>query len=288
MSSTSANTPHIPRPPNAFMIFRSQFIQDEREVLRLQGRSDTSRMQDISRAAGHQWRAMNGEARRPFFEQADEAKRMHGLRHPDYVFRPAKKAAKGEPHVQTAPRPSRTSRSRAQASGSQRQTGTPESASPSSSTSSRHPSLRSQPMPVLSSSWTPPPSNSPHGGPSLHLPADMSGGGQYGVYGLSSYNNDWAIPAPTARAPQDFMLSPYHSYPGVDSGASTPESWDTHTPRAHHGHGGFAPQPGFGELCKWEDDFSESSSGYPSAAPVSPYRPGEPPSGSSRSHYRPY
>ncbi|KAJ7183654.1 high mobility group box domain-containing protein, partial [Mycena filopes] len=87
-SSTSANTPHIPRPPNAFMIFRSQFIQDEREVLRLQGRSDTSRMQDISRAAGQQWRAMNGEARRPFFEQADEAKRMHGLRHPDYVFRP--------------------------------------------------------------------------------------------------------------------------------------------------------------------------------------------------------
>ncbi|KAI0078481.1 HMG-box, partial [Panus rudis PR-1116 ss-1] len=81
---------HIPRPPNAFMIFRSQYWQLEK--LKSSAERDH---REISRMAGIMWKAMSPAERAPFKQKADEVKRRHMLLYPDYKYSPV--YSKGKP-----------------------------------------------------------------------------------------------------------------------------------------------------------------------------------------------
>ncbi|KAJ7692161.1 high mobility group box domain-containing protein, partial [Mycena rosella] len=74
----------IPRPPNAFLCFRSQLIREQK------ARSGQHKMQarDISRRAGHLWKEMSEEERRPYLEMSLRIKEEHMVAHPDYKFAP--------------------------------------------------------------------------------------------------------------------------------------------------------------------------------------------------------
>ncbi|KAH7923104.1 hypothetical protein BV22DRAFT_987880, partial [Leucogyrophana mollusca] len=72
----------IPRPPNAFIVFRS-FVWDQ---VKLHGTERDNR--NISRLAGDFWRAMIGPQKAPFIELAAKKKIEHAKLYPDYKYTP--------------------------------------------------------------------------------------------------------------------------------------------------------------------------------------------------------
>lgn len=82
---------HIPRPPNAFMFFRSELWSKEK-IKKTVERDH----RQISRIAGQVWNEMSDEARKPFIEQALVAKEEHKKKYPDYKFSPVSKGKGGK------------------------------------------------------------------------------------------------------------------------------------------------------------------------------------------------
>jgi hypothetical protein len=79
---------HIPRPRNAFIIFRTQFssrFRTSRDVKR------GSANAHISIAAGEYWRALGVEGQRKFKIQAEIEKAEHRKQYPNYHYTPMKK-----------------------------------------------------------------------------------------------------------------------------------------------------------------------------------------------------
>ncbi|KAG6836405.1 hypothetical protein H0H93_008262 [Arthromyces matolae] len=79
-AAASSSATYIPRPKNAFILFRSHFYQTS-------GGSDQNQ---ISVAAGKAWKALSDEEKLPFQLQADEEKRSHQEKFPDYSYAPGK------------------------------------------------------------------------------------------------------------------------------------------------------------------------------------------------------
>ncbi|KAJ7153715.1 hypothetical protein C8R46DRAFT_1042096 [Mycena filopes] len=80
-----AESPHIPRPPNAFMSFRSTYIKVQK-ILAVEPESlDRTAM---SCGAGEAWRRMNEEKRQPYVLQALAEKAVHALKYPAYRYAP--------------------------------------------------------------------------------------------------------------------------------------------------------------------------------------------------------
>ncbi|KAF9549701.1 hypothetical protein CPC08DRAFT_769020 [Agrocybe pediades] len=75
---------HIPRPPNSFIIFRSEYGPFYREMY--QDRRVTNKQ--ISRAAGAVWNQLSMAKRQPWEKKAMEAKEAHKAQYPDYQYRP--------------------------------------------------------------------------------------------------------------------------------------------------------------------------------------------------------
>jgi hypothetical protein len=74
---------HIPRPPNAFMLFRSDLWAKKRV------NSNVERdHRQISRIAAGVWNSLSEEQRRPFREQAMAEKERHALNWPNYKYSP--------------------------------------------------------------------------------------------------------------------------------------------------------------------------------------------------------
>ncbi|KAI0666244.1 hypothetical protein C8Q78DRAFT_1083184 [Trametes maxima] len=74
---------HIPRPPNAFMIFRSELWSKEKI------KADVERdHRQISRIAGSLWNALSDEERAPYVALAEEAKQEHHRKYPEYKYSP--------------------------------------------------------------------------------------------------------------------------------------------------------------------------------------------------------
>ncbi|KAE9410426.1 hypothetical protein BT96DRAFT_749535, partial [Gymnopus androsaceus JB14] len=69
------------RPPNSFMLFRSDFLK--RDVIPA---SVEKRQQTLSRVAGEVWNLMPLEEKKKWHEKSAEALRIHSLRHPNYKF----------------------------------------------------------------------------------------------------------------------------------------------------------------------------------------------------------
>ncbi|TFK57695.1 hypothetical protein OE88DRAFT_1615644, partial [Heliocybe sulcata] len=73
----------IPRPSNAFMIFRSHFCATQ--IVTSTVERDH---RHISRIAGHVWNSMPPADRAPFLARAREVKAQHAFLHPNYKYAP--------------------------------------------------------------------------------------------------------------------------------------------------------------------------------------------------------
>jgi len=79
---------HIPRPRNAFIIFRTQFssrYRTSRDVKR--GTANAH----ISKAAGETWQSLGVEGQAKYKRQAEREKAEHRKQYPDYSYTPIKK-----------------------------------------------------------------------------------------------------------------------------------------------------------------------------------------------------
>lgn len=81
---------HIPRPPNAFILFRSDLWAKQRV------NSSVERdHRQISRIAAFRWNQLEEEERRPFRERAKAEKEYHALTWPNYKYSPVVRKASG-------------------------------------------------------------------------------------------------------------------------------------------------------------------------------------------------
>ncbi|KAJ7596772.1 hypothetical protein C8J56DRAFT_296635 [Mycena floridula] len=79
---------HIPRPPNAFMLYRSDLWRQQRE-------NPVERdHRQISRIAGLCWNRLSPEEKRPWEDAAAQRKALHAKENPDYKYRPASKRSR--------------------------------------------------------------------------------------------------------------------------------------------------------------------------------------------------
>ncbi|TEB24348.1 hypothetical protein FA13DRAFT_1326381 [Coprinellus micaceus] len=97
MPSTSAGRPrskstrgakakkgdHIPRPPNAFILFRSSFIRSQQIPDKVEGNHS-----NLSKIAGAYWNSLPGEEKREWEAKAAAASERHRQVYPDWRFRP--------------------------------------------------------------------------------------------------------------------------------------------------------------------------------------------------------
>lgn len=90
MSEPSNTTPsHIPRPPNAFMLYRSDFLK--RGIIPAHVER---RQQNLSRIAGQCWNLLPPEEKAQWQERAAQALLEHQKRNPDYKFTPAPRGSR--------------------------------------------------------------------------------------------------------------------------------------------------------------------------------------------------
>ncbi|TFY75020.1 hypothetical protein EWM64_g8993 [Hericium alpestre] len=74
---------HIPRPPNAFMIFRSKFVAEAKEIKTIERDH-----RHVSRIVASAWKMLPSEQRKVFEDLARDAKAAHALRYPNYRYKP--------------------------------------------------------------------------------------------------------------------------------------------------------------------------------------------------------
>ncbi|KAJ7250720.1 hypothetical protein C8J57DRAFT_679047 [Mycena rebaudengoi] len=76
---------HIPRPRNAFICFRSVYVRLQRDG---SVRPRTLDQTVMSRGAGDVWQSMSTSERLPYVRMAQEEKKAHTLKYPDYRYSP--------------------------------------------------------------------------------------------------------------------------------------------------------------------------------------------------------
>jgi HMG (high mobility group) box len=81
---TSQTHAHVPRPPNAFMLYRSNFLRS-----RLVPPNVECRQQNLSRVAGQCWNLLPPKEKGQWQEEAAKALVEHQRRYPNYKFTPA-------------------------------------------------------------------------------------------------------------------------------------------------------------------------------------------------------
>lgn len=81
---------HIPRPPNAFILFRSSFIKSQHVSTEVETNHST-----LSKIIGLTWQNLPEEERQVWHLKAKEALDEHKRKFPKYAFRPVQTKAKG-------------------------------------------------------------------------------------------------------------------------------------------------------------------------------------------------
>ncbi|KAH6908493.1 hypothetical protein BKA70DRAFT_1427085 [Coprinopsis sp. MPI-PUGE-AT-0042] len=87
---------HIPRPPNAFILFRSAFIRSQQIPDRVEGNHS-----NLSKIIGHYWKTLSPQERAEWEAKAVEAQEEHRQKYPDWRFRPGPYAV-GKPKIKEA------------------------------------------------------------------------------------------------------------------------------------------------------------------------------------------
>ncbi|KAL0579569.1 hypothetical protein V5O48_002449 [Marasmius crinis-equi] len=84
--SGKAKEDYVPRPPNAFILYRSHFWE-------VQKSNPTERNhRQISRSAGIKWQSLSEEEKDPWRKLAERRKQEHAEKYPEYKFSPQRKA----------------------------------------------------------------------------------------------------------------------------------------------------------------------------------------------------
>ncbi|KAF8554125.1 hypothetical protein OG21DRAFT_1509270 [Imleria badia] len=101
---------YIPRPPNAFILFRSSFIRSQQVPEKVEGNHST-----LSKIIGKYWKTLPREEREVWEAKALVAQAEHRKRYPDWRFRPganalAKVKVKDGPQASNRKRASQTGR----------------------------------------------------------------------------------------------------------------------------------------------------------------------------------
>lgn len=81
---------HIPRPPNAFILFRSSFIKSQHVSTEVETNHST-----LSKIIGLTWQNMPHDERQVWHAKAKKALEEHKQRWPQYAFRPSHSKSKG-------------------------------------------------------------------------------------------------------------------------------------------------------------------------------------------------
>ncbi|KAF9462586.1 hypothetical protein BDZ94DRAFT_710380 [Collybia nuda] len=81
--------PHVPRPPNAFMLFRSDFLKKGVIPSHIE-----RRQQNLSRIAGQCWNLLPVEEKEKWQEKAAKVLTEHQKQNPDYKFTPAPRGSR--------------------------------------------------------------------------------------------------------------------------------------------------------------------------------------------------
>ncbi|KDQ64283.1 hypothetical protein JAAARDRAFT_117714, partial [Jaapia argillacea MUCL 33604] len=81
MAGPVESSPRIPRPPNAFMLFRSDFLA--RKVI---PQHVERRQQNLSRIAGECWHLLSETEKAKWHAKAKEALENHRAKYPSYKF----------------------------------------------------------------------------------------------------------------------------------------------------------------------------------------------------------
>ncbi|TKY87494.1 hypothetical protein EX895_003508 [Sporisorium graminicola] len=101
-----AAEPHTPRPPNAWILYRSQKfreIQQTREALTRSGSTEKSKSQaEISRIISQMWQNETAAIKGKFEALADEKKMAHQKMYPTYRYRPKKNSKRKQGAVAAA------------------------------------------------------------------------------------------------------------------------------------------------------------------------------------------
>src|SRR3989440_2920831 len=88
VTSTTKTATKIPRPPNAFIIYR----RAHHDLVK--AANPGIHNNDISIIIGHLWKAESPELRREYQKAADDLKERHRKEYPDYQYRPRKPSEK--------------------------------------------------------------------------------------------------------------------------------------------------------------------------------------------------
>ncbi|KAF9569048.1 hypothetical protein CPC08DRAFT_718434 [Agrocybe pediades] len=86
---SSPKEKRIPRPPNAFLLFRSDFIKTHKKI-----KEEEKRQQNISKLAGEVWGMMDEVERQTWYDKAAEVNDEHRRVHPHYKFSPAPRGSR--------------------------------------------------------------------------------------------------------------------------------------------------------------------------------------------------
>ncbi|KAG7453185.1 high mobility group box, partial [Guyanagaster necrorhizus] len=78
----------VPRPPNAFMIFRSHYWRDNKDTIPERDH------REISRTCGELWKALSSEEQQIYRDLANDAKKDHRAKYPNYKFTPVSRQKK--------------------------------------------------------------------------------------------------------------------------------------------------------------------------------------------------
>ncbi|KAJ7136732.1 hypothetical protein C8R44DRAFT_868856 [Mycena epipterygia] len=99
---------YVPRPPNAFMLFRADFVRQKH----VPGSIETNHG-SLSKIIGNCWRALPLPEKHIWETKAKHAKAEHKLKYPDYKFRPVhnKRGAAAASSTSNPPPPAQASRS---------------------------------------------------------------------------------------------------------------------------------------------------------------------------------
>lgn len=79
----------IPRPANAFMLYRSWLLKSGRIPPNVE-----KRQQHISRVAGECWNLLSKEEQQTWHDKAEDVKREHGKKYPEWKYAPERKSSR--------------------------------------------------------------------------------------------------------------------------------------------------------------------------------------------------
>lgn len=83
---------HIPRPPNAFILFRSAFVKDQHVSTAVETNHST-----LSKIIGMYWQKLSEDERQIWHEKAKFELEEHKRKFPKYSFKPVQAKTKGAP-----------------------------------------------------------------------------------------------------------------------------------------------------------------------------------------------